>query len=347
MGDDGVVQQGLTAMTTAQRPVSLTGIKPTGAKSSIEHGAVHLGNYFGAIRPALRLTERYDTIYFVADYHALTTQRDPSTLRQNIYDVAATWLACGLDPARTLLFRQSSVPEVFELAWVLACFVATGQLERGHAFKDALAEGDAPNAGIFNYPLLMAADILLYDTQVVPVGADQKQHVEVTRDVALRINHHYGDGTLVVPDVLLTDAPLVLGDDGRKMSKSYGNTIPLFAPPKALRESVMKFKSDSAPLQAPKEPKGSSVFELYELIADQAAAAEMARKLRQGGYGWGHAKQELAAALEAQLSPLRERYLELRSDEAAIDAILATGADRARAIARRTLNRVRGAIGIG
>jgi tryptophanyl-tRNA synthetase len=334
-------------MTTARRPVSLTGIKPTGAKSSSEHGAVHLGNYFGAIRPALRLTERYETMYFVADYHALTTQRDPSTLRNNIYDVAATWLACGLDPSRTLLFRQSAVPEVFELAWVLACFIATGQLERGHAFKEALTEGDSPNAGIFNYPVLMAADILLYDTQVVPVGADQKQHLEVTRDVAVRINHHYGEGTLVVPEALLTEAPLVLGDDGRKMSKSYGNTIPLFTPQKALREGVMKFKSDSAPLEAPKEPKGASVFELYELVADQAQAAEMARKLRAGGYGWGHAKQELVAALEAHLAPLRERYLELRSDEARIDETLANGADKARVIARRTLARVRGAIGIG
>src|SRR5690349_7732670 len=228
-------------MTQSGRQVSLTGIKPTGSKVTAQGGGlIHLGNYFGAIRPALRLAERYETIYFVADYHALTTQRDPQALRDNIYDVAATWLACGLDPERTLLFRQSAVPEVFELSWVLGCFIATGQLERGHAYKDALSEGESPNAGIFNYPLLMAADILLYDTQVVPIGADQKQHLELARDVAVRLNHRYGEGTVVVPEALVTEAPLVPGDDGRKMSKSYGNTIALFAPTKVLRDGIMK-----------------------------------------------------------------------------------------------------------
>lgn len=334
-------------MTQATRQVSLTGIKPTGQKADARSGGtLHLGNYFGAIRPALRLTERYETLYFVADYHALTTQRDAQALRENIYDVAATWLACGLDPSRTLLFRQSAVPEVFELSWVLGCFIATGQLERGHAYKDALSEGEAPNAGVFNYPLLMAADILLYDTQVVPIGSDQKQHLELTRDVAVRLNHLYGEGTVVVPEALITEAPLVPGDDGRKMSKSYGNSIPLFAPQKALRDGIMKFKSDSAPLEAPKEPDGAVVFELYKLVADEAQAAEMARKLRAGGYGWGHAKQELAAALEAHIAPMRERYLTLRADEARLDAILAQGGERARAIALRTMQRVRKAVGI-
>jgi tryptophanyl-tRNA synthetase len=335
-------------MTTAHKQVSLTGIKPTGAKvDPSEGGSLHLGNYFGAIRPALRLTERYDSLYFIADYHALTSQRDPATLRQNVYDVAASWLACGLDPSRTLLYRQSRVTEVFELTWVLACITAAGQLERGHAYKDALAHGDAPNAGIFNYPLLMAADILLYDGEVVPIGSDQKQHLELARDVAVRLNHLYGEDTVVVPEALVTEAPLVPGDDGRKMSKSYGNAIPLFATKNALRSALMKYKSDSAPLEAQKEPVGAIVYELYKLVASEAQAQVLAEKLRAGGYGWGHAKHELFELLDAQLSPLRARYLELRADETQLESVLVAGEERARAIARRTMQRVRTAIGIG
>ena len=330
-----------------RKKVSLTGIKPTGAKADPKKGgALHLGNYFGAIRPALRLSADYECIYFIADYHALTTQREPAALRDNVHDIAAAWLACGLDPSHTLLFRQSDVIEVFELSWIFACMVATGQLERGHAYKEALATGDAPNAGIFNYPLLMAADIILYDADVVPIGADQKQHLELARDAAVRLNHHYGEGTVIVPEALITEAPIVPGDDGRKMSKSYGNTIPLFAPEKALRDAIMKYKSDSAPLEAPKEPEGAIVFELYKLVASPEQVAQMAQKLRAGGYGWGHAKQELLAALDAQLAPLRERYAELRADEDKLDEVLQSGAERARAIARRTMARVRAAVGI-
>jgi tryptophanyl-tRNA synthetase len=334
-------------MAAPRKQVSLTGIKPTGAQvDARDGGSLHLGNYFGAIRPALRLTERYDSLYFIADYHALTSQRDPGALRRNVHDVAAAWLACGLDPKQTLLYRQSAVIEVFELSWVLACIVATGQLERGHAYKDAVAQGEAPNAGLFNYPLLMAADILLYDADVVPVGADQKQHLELARDAASRLNHLYGEGTVVVPEALVTDAPIVPGLDGRKMSKSYGNVIALFAPEKALRDAVMKLKSDSAPLEAQKEPEGALVYELYKLVATQSEAQAMAGKLRAGGFGWGHAKQALFEALDAQLAPLRARYLELRADEPALDRLLADGAERASAIAERTMKRVRAAIGI-
>jgi len=334
-------------MSETRRQVSLTGIKPTGAQGDPKQGgAVHIGNYFGAIRPALRLTDRYESLYFIADYHALTTQRDPAQMRSHVYDIAATWLACGLDPERTVLFRQSDVIEVFELTWIFACMVATGQLERGHAYKDALASGESPNAGIFNYPLLMAADIILYDTNVVPIGADQKQHLELARDVAARVNHHYGEGTVVVPEALITEAPILPGDDGRKMSKSYGNTIPLFAPPKALREAILKYKSDSAPLEAPKQSEGAIVFELYKLVASDAQVKEMADKLRAGGYGWGHAKQELFSVLDAQLAPLRERYAALRADEPMLDDVLQSGAARARAIAQRTIDRLRKAIGI-
>jgi len=195
--------------------------------------------------------------------------------------------------------------------------------------------------------VLMAADIVLYGANVVPIGADNRQHLELARDIAVRINHHYGDGTVVVPEALITEAPIVPGHDGRKMSKSYGNTIPLFLPGAALRDAVMKYKSDSAPLEAPKPSEGAIVFELYKLVASSEQADEMARKLHAGGYGWGHAKQELFAALDAQLAPLRERYQALRADERRLDQLLDAGAERARAIAERTMARVRAAIGIG
>ncbi|MCZ7684221.1 MAG: tryptophan--tRNA ligase [Sandaracinaceae bacterium] len=270
---------------------------------------------------------------------------DPALLREYTYDVTAAWLACGLDPERVHLYRQSDLPEVFELTWVLACHLAAGQLERGHAYKDALAKGEAPNAGIFNYPALMAADILLFDADVVPIGRDQKQHLELTRDVASRINHHYGEGTLVVPEARITEAPLVPGLDGAKMSKSKGNAIPLFAPAKELRKVAMKIVTGSEPLEAPKPSEGVTVFELYRLVAPDRAA-EMAAKLHAGGYGWGHAKQDLYEALEVELADKRERYAALRADERGLDRVLSEGAARVRPIARRTLDRVRAAVGI-
>lgn len=316
---------------------SLTGVKPTGVP--------HLGNYLGAIRPALRLTEQYEGLYFIADYHAVTTQRDSAALRAQVYDVAATWLACGLDPKSTLLYRQSDVVEVFELAWVLSCMVATGQLERGHAYKAALDAGEAPNAGVFYYPVLMAADILLYDAHVVPIGADQKQHLELARDMASRLNHHYGEGTVVVPEALITEAPLVPGFDGQKMSKSKNNGFSIFLPEKDLRKQVMKFVTGSETLEEPKEAKGA-VWELYQLVASEAEQAELSAKLAAGNYGWGHAKQDLFEALNRELGPLRERYTAIRADEAGLDRTLDEGAEKARVIARRTMQRVRSAIGI-
>ena len=325
---------------STKKKVSLTGVKPT-------HSAPHLGNYLGAIRPALRMADQFDGMYFIADYHALTTMRDPAALRASIYDVTATWLACGLDPARTILYRQSAIPEVFELAWVLSCVVATGQLERGHAYKAAIDAGEAPNAGVFYYPVLMAADIVLYDCDVVPVGQDQKQHVEIARDMAERVNHLWGAGTLVVPELTLSDAPLVPGLDGRKMSKSLGNSVPLFDDAKALRKLVMKFVTGSEPLEAPKPSDGTTVFELYKLVATESEVAVMREKLAGGGtYGWGHAKQDLYEAIERELGGRRETYRALRADEARLDALLAEGAEKARVIARRTMDRVRSAIGI-
>lgn len=317
---------------------SLTGVKPTSTP--------HLGNYLGAIRPALALADTYRTFYFIADYHALTTVRDRADLEKYVYDVAATWLACGLDPERTLFYRQSDIPEVFELAWVFSCLLATGQLERGHAYKDALARGITPNAGTFYYPVLMAADIVIFDTDVVPVGRDQKQHVEVARDVATRLNHLYGSGTVVVPEPLISDAPIVPGTDGEKMSKSRNNTIPLFASSKQLRKNIMRIASSSEPLEEPKDPEPSTVFQLYRQVAEPAQVAEMERKLRAGGYGWGHAKEDLFEALEAELGPMRARYEELRDDEDKLDIVLNQGARKARQIARQTMDRVRRATGI-
>lgn len=318
---------------------SLTGIKPT--------GTIHVGNYLGAMRPALQLVESYESsLYFIADYHALTTVHDRVQLHTMVYDVAAAWLAVGLDPERTLLYRQSAIPEVFELSWVLSCLLATGQLERGHAYKDALARGESPNAGIFNYPVLMAADIVLYDTHVVPVGEDQRQHLEVARDIAQRVNHVFGAGTLVVPQPVIQKELIVPGLDGQKMSKSYGNVIPLFGSQKELKKIVMSIVTGSEPLEAPKEPEGSTVFTLYRHLTGADKAEQLATKLRAGGYGWGHAKQDLLAALEEELGSLRQRYAELRADEVRLDRLLEEGAARARTIARATMERVRDATGI-
>lgn len=317
---------------------SLTGIKPTNRP--------HLGNYLGAIRPALQKTAgEHEMCYFIADYHALTTVRDPAALRESVYDVAATWLACGLDPANALIYRQSRVTEVFELSWILSCFLATGQLERGHSYKDALAKNDAPNAGVFNYPVLMAADILLYDATHVPVGKDQKQHLELCRDVAKRVNHVYGADVFVIPEAEIGDAPLVPGTDGEKMSKSRGNSIPLFAPKKKLRKVVMGIQTSSESLEEPKVAEGTTIYELCAQV-DAEVAAEMKDKLAAGGFGWGHAKQMLFEALEVELEPKRERYDALRADEAQLEVVLEAGEAKAREIARRTIDRVRKTIGI-
>ena len=319
---------------------SLTGIKPT--------GTIHVGNYLGAMRPALELVDRYDSsLYFIADYHGLTSVHDKQQMHASIYDVAAAWLAAGLDPERTLLYRQSAIPEVFELTWVFACLVAVGQLERGHSYKDALAKGQAPNAGVFNYPLLMAADIVLYDSNVVPVGKDQRQHLEIARDVAIRFNHVFGDGVLVVPEPLIQDEVLVPGLDGQKMSKSYGNVIPLFGSQKELKKAVMSIVTGSETLEQPKQAEGTTVFTLYKQLTSPDQAAALSTKLAAGGYGWGHAKQDLLAALEERLAPMRARYQQLRSDERALDKVLAHGAEQARQIAQATMARVRDAIGVG
>ncbi|TAM75469.1 tryptophan--tRNA ligase [bacterium] len=318
--------------------VSLTGIKPS--------GTVHIGNYLGAIVPAIEMTQRYErSLYFIADEHALTTVEDPAKLHAQIFDLAATWLACGLDPRRTLFYRQSSIPEVFELAWILGCIAPKGLLDRAHAYKAAVAAGEPINVGIYTYPVLMAADIILFDTTVVPVGRDQKQHVEIARDLAEKFNRLYGR-VLVPPEPEINEEVMTIpGLDGRKMSKSYDNVIPLWAQPAERRKLVMRIKTNSQPPEEPKDPEGSEIFQLYRLFASPEQAAAMSCRYA-AGIGWADAKVALAEVMEERLAPLRARYEALRADETALERTLAEGAGRARTIACATMARVRAAVGI-
>ena len=316
----------------------LTGIKPT--------GPAHLGNYLGAMRPALRLSKGQQLFCSVADYHAFTTPQDPARLREHSYDLAAAWLAAGLDPVVAILFRQSSIAEIFELTWIFDCLIPTGRLERGHAYKDALTRGESPTAGLFNYPVLMAADVVLFDADFVPVGADQKQHVEIARDLAIRLNRRFGEGTVVVPEALVENASVVTGTDGRKMSKSHGNTLPLFAPEGQLRSAIMNIETSSEPLEAPKDPEGSIVVALYSFFASESDVGALKDDLRRGGYGWREAKEALFEAVNAEIAGKRRAFVALRADERKLDAILDEGARRARGVARATISRVRAAIGI-
>ena len=326
----------------------LTGIKPTGSP--------HVGNLLGAIRPALRLAdEGLEAMYFIADYHALTTVQDAARLAQLTREVAATWLAMGLDPERVLFYRQSDIPEIFELAWALSCFTSKGWMNKAHAYKAAVdanrergeADLDAGiNMGVYGYPILMAADILAFDVDLVPVGKDQVQHVEIARDIAQRVNHVCGAEVLRLPAAKLEDhAAIVPGLDGRKMSKSYDNTIPLFVPPKQLKKIVSRIVTDSAPPEAPKDPDASTVFAIFRAIAPADAAAALAARLR-AGIGWGDAKTALYDQLEAALGPARVKYDVLMAAPEQLDALLAGGAARARPTARRVLDRVRRAIGV-
>lgn len=323
------------------RKRSLSGIKPTGMP--------HLGNYLGMIRPAVDLQDTHDAFYFVADLHSLTSTHDPGVLREHSYDITAIFLAFGLDPARSVFWRQSDVPEVTELSWILSCVTSMGMLERAHAWKAAKDRGEpgAEPHGLFAYPVLMAADILLYDSDVVPVGKDQIQHVEMTRDMAERFNRIFGD-TLKLPQSLVQkQVQTIIGTDGRKMSKSYGNTIPVFLPPKKLRKAAMRIETDSKGLEEPKDPDTCNVMTLYRLFASQDEVSEMEHNYRAGGFGYGHAKQALFEAMDAHLAPSRERYLELRADEDTLEDVLRSGALRAREVALPILNRVRAATGLG
>jgi tryptophanyl-tRNA synthetase len=306
-----------------------------------------VGNLKGMIEPALKLQESHEPFYFIASYHALTTVRDPAVLVQHQREVAGSMLALGLDPEKTALFLQQDVPEVTELAWILGCITNMGLLERAHAFKSARDQGRDLNVGTFGYPVLMAADILIYDSHHVPVGKDQKQHVEMARDMALRFHDRYGE-TFVLPEPLIREeVATVPGLDGRKMSKSYGNTIPLFASSKALRKRVMRVVTDSTPVEEPKDPAACNVFHLYKLFATPAQQDHLAVRYRAGGMGYGEAKQALYEVMEASLAEPRERYEALMAHPREIQDCLDSGAERARKVASATMQRVREACGLG
>jgi tryptophanyl-tRNA synthetase len=317
----------------------LTGIQSTGTP--------HLGNVLGAIRPAISLSNDpgNESFLFIADLHSLTQIKDPAVLRANTHGVAAAWLACGLDTTRTVFYRQSDVPQTTELSWYLSCFFPYSRLALAHSFKDKADRLEDVNAGLFSYPMLMAADILLYDAHHVPVGKDQKQHLEMTRDVAERFNHQMGE-TFVLPEARIDEQVMIVpGTDGEKMSKSRNNLLRLFAPEKELKQEVMGIVTDSTPLEEPKDPESCTVYRIFRLVAPPDAAAEMAAKFRAGGYGYGHAKKELLAALLDCFRTERATFDRLMGDPSELERELERGAEKARAVASVVLGRVRGKLG--
>ncbi len=317
----------------------LTGVQPS--------GILHIGNYFGAISASVKLQEEADESFlFIADFHSLTVNPDPNALRERVKQVALDFLACGIDPEKTLFFRQSDVPEVCELSWILNCITGVGLLERAHSYKDKIAKGFSPNNGLFSYPVLMAADILLYKSTLVPVGKDQKQHLEITRDIAIRFNQMYGE-TLVVPDGYInTDVAVVPGLDGQKMSKSYNNTIEIFGNPKAIRKKIMGMPTDCKTLEEPKDPETCNVFALYKLFSTKAQQEEMAERYRAGNYGYGHAKQALFDAYMDFFAPMRKRREELEADPGYVESVLKNSAEKAKSVAQETLLQVQKAVGL-
>jgi tryptophanyl-tRNA synthetase len=315
----------------------------------------HVGNYLGAIKPALALMGTYDARYFIADYHALNTVKDPEELSTLIRQAAAGWLAAGLDPEQVIFYRQSSVPETFELTTQLMAFTSKGLMNRAHAYKAAVQanteRGEDPDAGInmglYTYPVLMAADILLFNSDVVPVGQDQVQHIEMAQDIAQAVNYNYKQEVLKVPQALVRESVAVVpGLDGRKMSKSYGNTIPLFAPEKELRKLIMRIVTNSQAVEEPKDPETSQIYALYRLFAAPEEQAGLAARYREGGMGWGEAKEELFRVLNRELGPMRDRFGALMAEPKTLDDILARGAEKARLIAKATVSRFRKAAGI-
>lgn len=316
----------------------LSGIQPS--------GKLHLGNYFGMMRECVRLQEKGESYVFIANYHALTTVSNAEQLRIDTMDVALDFLACGLDPERTNFFVQSDVPEVQELAWLLSIVTPMGLLERAHSYKDKLAHGKEATHGLFAYPVLMAADILLYQADIVPVGKDQKQHLEITRDLATKFNLKFGETFKIPEPYTPEEVAVVPGIDGQKMSKSYNNTIQMSATPKQIKQAIMSIVTDSTPLEDPKDPDSCIVYQLYKLLETPEKIAEMADNLRAGGYGYGHAKKELLEAFNRKFEPFRERRAELAEKPEMVKEILAAGAARARAEARKTLDAARHAVGL-
>jgi len=309
-------------------------------------GNLHVGNYFGMIQPAVALQAEGEAFYFIANYHALTSVRDPAALRQNSRQVTVDFLACGLDPDRSALFLQSDVPAVTELAWILSTLAPMGLLERAHSYKDKIARGMPASAGLFTYPVLMAADILIYDSDIVPVGKDQKQHIEITRDLAVKMNEQYGP-VFKLPEARIKESTeTVPGIDGQKMSKSYGNTIDLFGDEKETRKRVMSIVTDSKPVEAFKDPATSTIFQLYSLVASASDLEEMRAKFLQGGTGYGDFKKLLFEKLWGYFEPMRKRREEILSDPDYVDTVLARGAERANQEADKIMARVRAAVGL-
>lgn len=328
------------------KKISLTGIKPTGAP--------HIGNYLGAIKPALELTKTHEARYFIADYHALTSVKDKKLMKEQIYGLAATWLASGLDPDKVIFYRQSDIPEVFELSWILSCMTPKGLLNRAHAYKASvdvnIENGNDADAGIdcglYNYPVLMAADILAFSCHVVPVGQDQKQHLEITRDIAQSFNQTFGK-VLTIPDALIQEeVKTIPGIDGRKMSKSYKNVIPLFVPAKKLKKRINQIVTDSKDVADPKDPETCNLFAIYTHFATHEEIENTRKRYLSGGLGYGEMKAELFERVDAFVSDGRSRYDELMADKSQIDRILSEGAKKARAIAGPLLTEIRKAIGM-
>ncbi len=332
-----------------QKKVVLTGITPS--------GIAHLGNYIGAIKPALEMAKNdaYNAYFFIADYHSLIKLWDPKLRQEYIYDIAATWLALGLDPTKVVFYRQSDIPEITELNWILTSVTAKGLLNRAHAYKAAVdqneLEGKADldsgiNMGLFNYPVLMAADILMFNADLVPVGKDQIQHIEIARDIANRFNHIYKTNTLTVPTAMIEEkTQTILGLDGRKMSKSYGNTIPLFAPSKKLRKLIMKIVTNSQLPEEPKSTENCTIFSLYEHFATPSEINALKERY-QNGIGWGEAKQILFEKIDSVLTPFREKYDDLMANRHIIDEHLKAGQQKARLEAQKVLSAVREKAGI-
>lgn len=310
------------------------------------NGRLHLGNYLGAMKQHIELQEEHECFFFIANYHSLTTVRDAGLLRDYTRDVAIDYLAMGLDPDKACLFRQSDIPEVTELTWILSTVTGKGLLERATSYKDKIAQGVTPSMGLFNYPILMAADILIYRSDLVPVGRDQVQHIEMTQDMAGHFNTAFGCEVLKRPEPKLNDAMVVPGVDGRKMSKSYGNTISLFDPPERTRKRIMSIKTDSTPLEAPKDPETCNVFALYKLLAQPDDVKALEARYRAGGLGYGDAKTLLADAAEGLLGPARMRREKLVADPDYVENVLGTSARKARAVAQAVMADVREACGL-
>ena len=307
---------------------------------------LHIGNYFGMMRPAIALQAEGEAFYFIAEYHALTSVRDPQALRENSRRVALDFLACGLDPERAALFRQSDVPQVTELAWILSTVAPMGLLERAHSYKDKLARGMAATVGLFDYPVLMAADILIYDSDIVPVGKDQKQHIEITRDLTVKMNETFGQIFKLPEPRIQAATEVVPGIDGQKMSKSYGNNIDIFGDEKETRKRVMSIVTDSTPVEAPKDSSRSTIFKLYSLVASQNEVAEMRERFQKGGAGYGDFKKQLFEKLWDYFAPMRKRREEILADKTYIDDVLRRGAKRANEVADQVMERVRAAVGL-